>query len=327
MAAPLYTRKTVILVKNEDTYGVQATATPTTDAILTTIPSVSLDAQVLERNYTRASFSPTQPVIGRKLVNVGFQTELKSQIEVLDGVDTNPLEIDPVLRMAGLDPTYTVETSPPGSNDGYVTYAPISDAQESATLYVYSGNQVKHIVTGAYCNLQFEFVAGQYPIMTVDIRGKYIEPSDAAVSNTTYATDIPVQSESLSLAFGAVTGTVVRTFTLNMNNEIIERPDLNSTEGLKGLRISGRRPTISFRVEKELVSTWNIYNALDIGTTYSTTFTHGSSAGQKILVTIPKLVITNITEADDAGIAVLDVEGLCAANSGTGDDEFTLKFF
>lgn len=327
MAAPFYTRKTAILVQNETTYGTAATATPSTDAVLTTEPSINLDAQLLERNYTRPSLSPTQPIIGRKLVNVGFQTELKSQDEVLDGVSSNPIEIDPILRMAGLDPTYTVETSAPSSNDGYVTYAPLSDDQESATMEIYVGSEVKHLITGCYASLLFEFIAGQYPMMTVDVRGKYNEPSDTSVSGAVYASDIPVQSESLSMVFGAVASTVVRSFSLNMNNEIVERPDLNSTEGLKGLRISGRNPTVSFRVEKELVATWNIYAALDAGTTYATSFTHGSSDGQKILVTIPKLVLTNITEAEDAGIAVLDVEALCAANSGDGDDEFTLKFF
>lgn len=327
MAAPLLTRKSIVLIKNEVTYGTDSTPVVGSNALLTTVPSISNDIQVLERNVTIGTLSPTQPVTGRKLVNVSFQTELKSQDEALDGVDSAPIQLDAFLRMCGMDPTYTVETSPPTSNDGYVTYAPLSDEIESATVHVYVGAAVLHELLGSFGDMSMDFVAGQYPMINASIRGLYSGPTDTTAATPTYETDIPVQSESLALVFGAVSGLVCRSFSIALNNEIVERPDVNSAEGLKGVRISGRRPTASFRIEKELVATWGVYASMDSGTPYLVSFTHGSIAGQKILVTIPKFSITNITESEDAGIAMYDIEGVCARNSDAGNDELTVRFF
>jgi len=323
MAAPLFTRKTVVLAKIEATYGTDASPTEAANAILTTVPTIDTDAQLLERNYTRPSLSPTAPVTGRKLVRIGFQTELKSQTNADAGSSASPIELDPILQMAGLIPDYNTGTD--------VTYSPISGQAatpfKSASVYVYSGNEVLHKALGSFANLTMEFVAGQYPVLTVDIMGRYSQPYDSVSIVVDYAGDLPVMSESLSLVFGAVTGLRIPNFTINLNNEIVERPDVNSAEGLKGLRISGRRPTVTFRIEKELMATFGVYAALDAGTTYAVSFTHGATGGQKITITIPKFRFTKVGESEDAGIAMLDVEGVCAANSDAGDDELTIKFF
>ena len=123
MAAPFLTRRSVILQKAESTYGTDPTPVVGTDAVLTAVPTINTDVQVLDRIVSVNTLSPTQPVIGRKLVRAGFQVEMKSEAAALDGVDSNPIQIDELLRMSGFNPTYTVETSPPSSNDGFVTYA------------------------------------------------------------------------------------------------------------------------------------------------------------------------------------------------------------
>lgn len=327
MASPFLNRNSVILAKVESTYATDPTPVVATDAVLGTAPQISLEAQVLERNVTVGTLSPTAHVVGKKIVNCSFGVEFKSESAALDGVSSNPIQLDDILRASGFAATYTVETSPPSSNDGFVTYAPISTSLESATLYIFPGKEMRHKITGAYCNWTIDITAGQYANMNVDFKGIYNEPTDTTASTPTYATDTPVQIESIALAFGAVTGMVVRNLQIMLNNEIVERADVNSAEGFKGLRIAGRKPMVKFRMEKALAATWNIYNALDAGTSYSTTFTIGTTAGQKILVTIPKLVLSDIKESDDAGIVMLDVEGLCARNSSGGNDELTFKFF
>lgn len=326
MAAPFLNRKSVVLAKVETTYGTDPTPVVGTNAILSTVPQISLDNAILERTVTVGTLSPTQPVIGRKLWGATFGVELKSQSGILAGSSSAPLELDPILRMAGFQATYTAETTL-GANDGYVTYNPRSDSIESATMYLFPGKEMRHKMTGAYANLNFDIAAGQYAMINVDAKGIYNEPTDTAATTPTYATAVPQMVESISLAFGAVTSQVVRNLSINMNNEIPERADVNSAEGFKGLRIAARKPEVTFRIEKMLAATWNIYNALDSGTTYSTTFTIGSVAGKKILVTIPKLTLTSIKESDDNGLVMLDVTGLCARNSDAGDDELTFKFF
>lgn len=326
MPTPALNRNSIILCKAESMYGSDPTPVVATDAVLATPPQISLDAQVLDRNVAVGTLSPTKPVIGKKLVNLSFQAEFKSEDAIQAGSASTPLEIDDILRGAGLDPTYTAESGG-GADDGFVTYAPVSSSFESVTYYAFPGNEMRHKVTGAFNNLNIDIVAGQYAMMSVEAKGIYNEPTDTAATTPTYATDSPVPIESIALAFGAVSGVVCRQLSINMNNEIVERADVNSAEGFKGLRLVNRRPTLRFRIEKELAATWNIYNALDVGTTYSTTFTIGSVGGQKILVTVPVLTLIDIKESDDAGIVMLDVEALCARASAGGNDELTMKFF
>lgn len=325
MAAPFLVKKSVVLCKVETTYNTDPTPTVGSNAIEATLPTLSVDVTLLERNIARGTLSQTAPVIGKTLVKGQFQCELKSEAQILDGGSGAPINIDPILRCAGFTPTYTAEGSL-GANDGYVTYAPNS-APESATFYIFPGKEVRHKVTGAYCNWSIDCQAGGYAVMSVDFMGNYNEPTDTTAGSLTLPSDLPQPIESLSMAFGAVTGQVIRGFTISLNNEMVERADVNSANGFKGFRISARKPTLSFKIEKMAVADWNIYAALRAGTSYNTTFTIGSAAGKKVLVTIPKLVLTGIKESEDAGIAMLDVEAMIAANSGGGDDEITFKFF
>lgn len=326
MSTPALNRNTVTLCKVEGTYGTDPTPVVGTDAVLTTVPQLSLDAQILERQVAVGTLSPTAHVIGKKLVNLSFGVEFKSEALILDGTSSTPLQIDDILRASGFTPTYTAETGG-SAQDGYVTYAPRSSGLESATFYVFPGNEMRHIITGAFVDWVMEAVAGQYAMLNVTAKGIYNLPTDTAAATPTYATDTPVMVESIALTFGAITGTIVRNLSIAMNNTIVERPNVNSAEGFKGLRLVDRMPILRFRMEKELAATWGIYAALDAGTSYSTTFTIGLTAGKKILVTIPNLVLRSISESDDAGIVMLDVEALCARNSSAGNDELTLKFF
>jgi hypothetical protein len=323
MAAPYLVRNSCVLAKVESTYNTDSVPTVGSNAIEATQPNISVDATLLERNIARASLSNVAPVIGKTLVNVNFNCELKSEAQILDGGSGAPINIDPILQASGFTPTYTAETSG-GANDGYVTYAPNS-APVSATFYVFPGKEVRHIMTGSYVNWSIDFQAGGYAVMTVDAKGNYVAPTDTTAGSLTLPSDIPQAIESISMAFGAVTAQVIRGFTIALNNEIIERADVNSANGLKGFRIAARRPTLSFKIEKMAVATWNIYAALRAATSYATTFTIGSVAGKKILVTIPKLVLTSIKESEDSGIVMLDCEAMCALT--TADDELTFKFF
>jgi hypothetical protein len=327
MAAPFLNRNSVVLAKVESTYATDPVPVVATDAVLSTVPQISNEGTVLERLITVGTLSPTAHVIGRKLVNCSFGVEFKSQTAALDGVSSNPISLDDILRSAGFTPTYTVETAPPGSNDGFVIYAPRSTGLESATFYVFPGKEVRHKITGAYTDFSIDIPAGGYAMMSCSVKGIYNTPTDTTAGTPVTETDTPVAVTSIAAAFGAVSGLVIRNMNISMNNEIVERADVNSAEGFKGLRLAGRKPMLKFRMEKEAVATWDIYGAWSAGTSYNTTFTIGSTAGKKILVTMPKLVLSSVKESDDAGIVMLDVEALCARNSDAGNDELTFKFF
>ena len=73
----MLTRIALALFKNETTYGVDPTPAPATDAVLISDLTMTVDGRVLNRNTLDASLSRRPHVIGRKLINVSFRTELK----------------------------------------------------------------------------------------------------------------------------------------------------------------------------------------------------------------------------------------------------------
>lgn len=325
MAFPFLANNTTVLAKVETTYGVDSVPLAA-NAIFSELPSIALQVEALQRNFVKSNLSPIQAIIGRKSINLGLRTELKSELVAADGNVLVPMKIHPLLVASGLQATYTVETAP-GANDGFVTYTPRSTNFESATLYVFPGGEVRHKMLGSFGNLSAEFIAGQFATMNVDLQGNYVEPTDTAAPSVTLPTDTPVQIASIGLTFGAIPSTdiVCRNFNFNLGNNISLRPDVNSPEGLKGFRISSRAPTASFRIEKQSVATWNIYNAISTNVAYAVTATIGTVAGQRITVAMPKFSITNIQEVEDSGFAAWQIEGTLAGL--VGDDELSLKFF
>lgn len=323
MASPFLSRNDVVLTKIEVTYGTDPTPVVATDAVLTQIPSDSDDVNVLDRNVTSGTLSPLQPIIGRKLSNASMDIEFKSEIDAAVGSSGDPIEIDAILRAAGFNPTYTAETSG-GANDGDVQYDLVSTAFESITTYLYFQDVLKKI-TGAFCDLSWSFVAGDLPVMSASMIGKYNATTDATATTPTYAPEKPVMVESATLTLDAL-APVCRSISIAMNNNIIERPDVNSAEGLIGVRIADRNPTATIVVEEPLVATKDFWALLDAATALDVDFNQGSGAGGAIAVSIPKLALTNVTRSDDNGIVVVTLEGVCSKTLDAGDDELQFIF-
>lgn len=323
MASPFLSRNDVVLAKIESTYGTDPVPVVATDAVLTQIPSDSNDVNVLDRNVTSGTLSPIQPIIGRKLSNASMVIEFKSEIDAAVGSSGDGIEIDILMRAAGFTPTYTAETSG-GAHDGDVVYAPVSTTFESMTMYLYFQDVLKSI-RGAFCDLSWSFVAGDLPVMNCNVTGLYTEPTDSTPADPTYAPELPVMVESLALTLDAFSP-ICRSIEFALNNNIIERADVNAAEGLQAVRISDRQPTMTIVIEEPLIATKNFWNLLDSDTALDIDFLHGNAAGTKIDVSVPKLGLTNVTRSDDNGIVIVTLEGICSKTLDAGDDELVITF-
>src|ERR1044071_9538624 len=119
-----------ILAKKEVTYAVDPVPVGTTDAIAVINPQFTTDATIVERDQIlRDSISRLSAVIGRKLARITFGVEMKGS----GSAGTAP-PAGPLLRACGLSETIVASTS--------VTYASISSAFESVTIYWYDGSKL-----------------------------------------------------------------------------------------------------------------------------------------------------------------------------------------
>src|SRR5262245_61996813 len=109
----MLTRLALGLFKAETTFGVDPVPTPAVNAVLIYDLTMTVDGRVLNRQTLDSSLSRRSHVIGRKLVNLSFRTEVKGS-----GTNATPPEWGILLRAAGFAETVTPSTK--------VAYNPIS---------------------------------------------------------------------------------------------------------------------------------------------------------------------------------------------------------
>lgn len=315
---PLLTRNQLLLAKTETTEGTDAVPTAAANAILTEPVDVSPDITKITSNVVRASISAAKSRIGRKKVNFSIRVELKGS-----GVAGTPSEISPLLQACGLKETIVTDL-----DSEEVTYAPVSASadQKSCTIYFYyDGKLIKGI--GCKGNCQITITPGEIAIVSFDLQGRHGGETDALLpSSATYQSTVPAVVESGSMKIGSYDDGVISNIELSTNNELADRVDVNSVEGIKGTMIVSRDPALSMTVEAttESVKAWwgnytsRVEEAVEV--------TVGSAAGNIVKIDVPKACIDDGVSSprDKDGIVTYDLT--CQALEDDGDDNFTITF-
>jgi len=101
----LLSRKALLLAKNEAVFNQEEILDASADAILAADQDYQVDESVLERNFTQASLSVQRHVIGRKIAQMTFQTELRGNGKQSSGVLGDEPIITRLFRGCGLSLT------------------------------------------------------------------------------------------------------------------------------------------------------------------------------------------------------------------------------
>jgi len=306
----MLTRKTVLQAKLEASYGV-APIMSVSDAILISNLTVSVDPTILERDVYRDSISAFGVRVGKKIMTCSFDVELKGRGIV--PTPSSPIEFDSLLRACGLIAS--------DAGAGGIAYNPTSEESEMASIALrFNLDDQQYLFTGAYGNVACNLVAGNFGILTFSFTGLYNVPSDVTQINPQFVnvTQPPIV-ENLGFTIDSYGG-IAETLTFDFNNEISERPDLNSPEGLKGLRITNR--AVAGTVNPEMVALsekdfWSIFEASD---KIAIVATVGSVAGNRFDISMPTVQIRNIGLGDRNGMRAYDIEFL----AGGDDDEIKI---
>jgi hypothetical protein len=310
----MLTRKTVILAKVETTYGTDSTPTPSANAILVKNVGVRPIGESVERDFYRASLSPLEFVRGMKEYELTFETELKGTGSA-GAVPSWGWEGE-LLRACGMDETIQASVD--------IVYGPVSASFESVTIYVYKDG-LFHKLLGCRGTFTINFPSvGQYATVRWTFRGMYATPTDASPGAQTFSSIKPPVFLSAGITIASYSPVATR-MEIAMNNEIGRRTDANYSEGIKEFTITNRRPGGSFDPESVTEAThpfwadWAAANAkaLNVGPL-------GSTAGNKITITAPKLQLDEISYGDREGTATYEIPFRLAQDSG--DDELEIKF-
>ena len=220
------------------------------------------DTTMVDMPALTASLSPQKQLAGRSLSNVSLQTCLQQDTSATaTDANTTP-DIDTLLIACGMTRSI-VNADPTGKRVSYVPTDTMNDDGSdvrSATVRSYH-NGISTTSTGTYLNAEFNFTAGQAATVQFTGQGLYNDPVSSVFPTASAAADTRklVESEQLSIRASNDTSPyaniipVCRSLTWNTGNTIIERPDVNSNDGLKLLRIVSRAPTLNLVIEADTI--------------------------------------------------------------------------
>ena len=236
-----------------------------------------------------------------------------------------------------------------------VIYEPRSSSFETASVWVYA-DQILHKAAGCVGTFTLAGTAGEGIELQFDLQGSYNSPTGA---NTQPTTTYPADKKTLmNYAKAIVTanndGTdstengvgyqgggsserpIIRSFNFDAGVTVTERGDISSNEGLYGLYITDRAPTLDLTVEVEnnLVSAsgkpgFNPILDMANANTHNISFQHGpsDSSGNKTahsntVFSFPQAQLVDVQYGDDAGIRTYNLS--YSLTNTVDDDEYSI---
>ena len=307
---PFLTRKRTILIKAETVYGTDAVPTGATDALTVRSIDVSpIDADLVSRDLIRPYLGNSPQLLTNLKVQCNFEVELAGS-----GAAGTAPRWGAAMLACGTAATTVASTS--------VTYAPVSAAFGSATIY-YFADGIKHAVTGWRGTFEIRGEVGQIPVIAFSGTGVYNAPTDTAVGAVTYGG----QADPLTFTNGNTTAFslfsysgCLSSFSFAVANEIVYRELIGCT---KEILITDRKPAGQVMIESVPIATKDYFTAANSSATGNLTFTHGTTAGNRVVFTAAQVDLTNPTYGDSDGVMMLNLPYV-ALPTTAGNNEFSL---
>lgn len=310
---PFLEKRGLVLVKPETTYGVDAAPTASADAVLASNPTIRVDGRVLTRQYLESTISRRAHVIGRVVVDFEFTTEVKGS-----GAAGTAPEVGPCWRASGHSETIVAVTS--------VTYAPISSAFESVTVWMYMDGII-HKIIGAYLDWELTTPAGGFASIRWRGKGLYVAPVDGAVVAGTFDTTKPIIVGAASTFTIGAYAAICESVQLRGGIGIEERPDLNATDGLKALQIVSREVGGSANPEAVTEATHSFWANFKAGTEVALAITLAGSAGNIFKVkTASKVQYGAPAWGARGGNRIYDLPLHVNRVAEAGNDEYAIEY-
>ena len=308
----LLSRKRLILLKKEVTYGTDVTPAGT-DALLVRDLSVTpLQSDVVSRDLVRAYLGASEQLLANTRVECQFTVELAGS-----GTAGTAPRYGAALQACGLSETIVATTS--------VTYAPVSASFSSVTIY-YNLDGVLHKITGARGTFTLNCEVGQIPSIQFTMTGIYVAPTDTAAPAVTYSNQatplIFKQGNTSAFQFYAYAG-CLQSVSMDIGNTVVYRELVGCT---KEVLITQRAVTGTVMIEAVTIATKDYFAAaLNDGATGNLTFLHGTTAGNRVTLTSARADLGDPSYGDTDGIAMLNLP-YTSIPSASGNDELSLAF-
>jgi len=305
------TRKRLIQVKKESTYGTDSTPAGTDALLVRNLEITPIEAEVVSRDLIRNYLGNSPQLLANTRVSITFQVELAGS-----GTAGTAPRYGAILQACGLSETIVASTS--------VTYAPVSSAFSSATIY-FNNDGIRHVLTGCRGTFTMNCEVSQIPTIDFTMVGIYNPPTDTALPTTTYSAQasplIFKQGNTSGFQFFSYAG-CLQSVSFDIANETVYRELVGCT---KEVLITNRAPSGNVMVEAMALAMKDYFNVAQTETTGNLTFLHGTAAGNRVTFTAGQCDISNPTYGDQDGVQMLNIPYV-AVPTTAGNDELSLAF-
>jgi len=196
---------------------------------------------------------------------------------------------------------------------------PLSDNFLSLTLYMHKDG-VLHEMPGSYGTFEITAEAGNFATVKWTFTGSYEAAIDDPNPAPNFETTLPEQVQLARLWVNQFNA-IVQRFTYNQANDIQIRPDVSSSDGYNGTRITSRKPEGGIDPEADLVANNDFWGQFAAATRMPLQMRVGMDVGNTVWMIAPNTQYSGMTYQDRNGIMAYDA-GLRFARSNGNDEMF-----
>ena len=290
----LLTRKRVILIETESSYGTDPTPAATDVVLVTDLSITPQSSDVVNRDVVRPYLGSSEQLLANTRVECTFSVELAGS-----GTAGTAPRYGSALKATGLSETVSSGTS--------VTYAPVSSSFSSVTIH-YNVDGVRHKVTGCRGSFTISAEVGSIPTIDFTFTGIYNAPTDTALPTVTYG----AQATPLIFKNGNTSGFSLLSYSGALMSISM---DLGVTTvyrelvgGTKEVLITDRASNGSVTIEAPTIAQKDYFTAaLSDSSLGNLAFLHGTSAGNRVQLTSSKVDIGDVAYGEADGVAMLEI--------------------
>ncbi len=302
-------KRKALMAKSEATYGVDPTPVAGTNAILARNVSLSpLKQEYDDRQMLKTFYGNDGKLVAGSWVEIDFEVEMAGA-----GAAGGVPGYGPLLKACGMS-----ETNVPATSE---TFAPISAAEVSCTIYFYMDGRL-HKITGAFGNVEVVLMKGRAPYFAFKFLGLYTIPSDTALITPT----LTGYQKPLAVTNANTTPLTLFTFSGKFSEVRFSTGNALAYRNLVGseaIRFTDRKSVGSVKLEDELVATKDWWTIVRAGTTGALAVTHGTVAGNKVSLAAPAIQLTDPSMSEEDGIAMISMS-MELLPTAAGNDEWSI---
>ena len=288
------TRKRVILIEAESSYGTDPTPAATDVVLVTDLSITPQSSDVVNRDVVRPYLGASEQLLANTKVECTFTVELAGS-----GTAGTAPRYGSALKACGFSETVSSGTS--------VTYAPVSSSFTSVTIH-YNVDGVRHIVTGCRGTFELSAEVGSIPTINFSFTGIYNAPTDTALPSVTYGN----QATPLIFKNGNTSGFSLLSYSgalmsisMDVGNTLVYRELVGGT---KEVLITDRASNGSVTIESPTIAQKDYFTAaLTDSSLGNLAFLHGTTAGNKVQLTSSKVDIGDVAYGEADGVTMLEI--------------------